>query len=218
MMKFWLEIMRNKYFIFDLDDTLVSEIDYLKSAYRNISKKFDGGEILYNQMLEKYYNKEDVFLWLSEEYGVAKNELLLIYRFGMPELTLKDGASNILNRIKNENFLLGLITDGRSVTQRNKLKALGLEDNFEKIIISEEFGTEKPNPENFKTFHREDISEYFYIADNTQKDFIAPNILGWTTICLKNDGQNIHKQDFSVSKEYLPKYQITHLNELEKFI
>ena len=31
--------MQNKYFIFDLDDTLTSEYEYLQSAYKNISDK-----------------------------------------------------------------------------------------------------------------------------------------------------------------------------------
>lgn len=33
--------MKNKYIIFDLDDTLTYEIDYLKSAYYEIASKID---------------------------------------------------------------------------------------------------------------------------------------------------------------------------------
>ena len=34
-----------------------------------------------------------------------------------------------------------------------------------------------------------------YVGDNLKKDFIAPNMLGWLTVCLKDDGRNIHRQE-----------------------
>ena len=47
-----------------------------------------------------------------------------------------------------------------------------------------------------------------YVGDNTEKDFFAPNQLGWKTVCILNDGRNIHQQDFELKKEFLPKYKI----------
>lgn len=58
-----------------------------------------------------------------------------------------------------------------------------------------------------------DCSDFTYVGDIPQKDFLAPNSLGWNTICLL-DGQNIHKQDFSLPKEYLPKVRINSLYEI----
>ena len=55
---------------------------------------------------------------------------------------------------------------------------------------------------------------YTYIGDNIIKDFISPNALGWRTICLKDDGRNIHQQDFGLAEEYLPKITVGSLNEL----
>jgi putative hydrolase of the HAD superfamily len=37
---------------------------------------------------------------------------------------------NVLNYLKDNINQMGLITDGRSVQQRHKLKALGIEDFF----------------------------------------------------------------------------------------
>ena len=50
---------KNNAIVFDLDDTLYPEIDYLKSAYQFISGKiapFD--KTLYFLMLEKYFKNE----------------------------------------------------------------------------------------------------------------------------------------------------------------
>ena len=106
-----------------------------------------------------------------------------------------------------------LITDRHSVTQRNKIKALNIDTLFDLIIISEEFGSEKPNPKNFEAFNKFNTIEKYYIGDNTSKDFIAPNALGWTTICLPDNGNNIHMQDFNKELIYLPKIKIHNLSD-----
>lgn len=211
--------MKAKYIIFDLDDTLMYEIDFLKSAYKEISTLVDkeNQEELYNLMLSKYQKGENVFDILIENYPEFSKEILLeVYRNHFPTLFLNEGASDLLKQIKLEGHKLGLITDGRSVTQRNKLKALKIEDLFDKIIVSEEFGSTKPDERNFKIFLENDIEEYYYIADNPKKDFVSPNKLGWTSICLLDQGSNIHPQNFDIEEGYLPKIKINSLSELSK--
>ena len=89
---------------------------------------------------------------------------------------------------------------------------------FDKIIISEELGSSKPDERNFTFFLEEQACEYFYIADNVKKDFITPNKLGWTTVCLLDSGKNIHPQNFNISEEYLPKFRINKIIELKILI
>ena len=86
-------------------------------------------------------------------------------------------------------------------------------------MISEEFGTEKPNPVNFNYFTELfGESSFFYVADNVSKDFIAPNKMGWKTICLMENGKNIHKQQFEISEAYLPHFKIHKLKEILNLI
>jgi putative hydrolase of the HAD superfamily len=61
-------------------------------------------------------------------------------------------------------------------------------------------------------------SAYYYIGDNPAKDFQAPNHLGWTTICLLDDGRNIHPQDFTLSPQMLPQHIVPQLTEIENII
>ncbi|GET45350.1 HAD family hydrolase [Capnocytophaga felis] len=210
--------MRNKYVIFDLDDTLIYEIDFLKSAYKEIAQFVSNSENykpLHNKMLEIYHQGEDTFSFLTNKFPhLTKEKLLEIYRNHFPNLKLSEDVKSILNFCKSKNYKLGLITDGRSVTQRNKLKALDIENIFDKIIISEEFGSTKPNRRNFTTFQEEDIDKYFYIADNPKKDFIIPNKLNWTSVCLLDRGWNIHPQNFNLEEDFLPKYRIENLTNL----
>lgn len=213
--------MNNSVFVFDLDDTLYKEIDFLKSAYKFIASKVDKGNSsnLYIKMLEGYYSGKNVFQVLSKShprYTVEK--LLELYRGHYPDITLDSDTTSTLNYLKNYGKT-GLITDGRSLTQRNKIMALGIDDYFDKILISEEIGYSKPDLRLFEQFHEFNASTYFYIANDTSKDFLAPNKLGWKTICLVDSYSiNIKKQNFYLEKEYLPIYKVNKLSDLKEII
>ena len=213
--------MKAKYVIFDLDDTLMYEIDYLKSAYQEIAEFLDKDKqtLLFDTMIAKYEQGENVFDYLVHSYPTLSNEQLLdMYRSHVPKVVLNEGANDLLTQIKINGYKLGLITDGRSITQRNKLKALEIEELFDRIVISEEFGSTKPDERNFTVFQENLNWDYYYIGDNTKKDFITPNYLGWCSICLLDMGKNIHYQDFNLDASYLPKFKVKTLEEVIEII
>lgn len=202
---------------FDLDDTLYKEIDYLKSAYGEVAE-FAGHPEAVEQMLEWYQSGENAFNNLIYLYSldISIADCLKIYREHFPNIKLEEGAKEYLEGLKECDAKLGIISDGRTLTQHNKLKALGMEGFFDIEIISEEFGSEKPSLANYQAvmdkFPEREI--FIYVGDNPSKDFLAPNQLGWRTICLKNDGRNIHGQDMSLPREYLPQRVITNIEEI----
>lgn len=209
----------NKVIVFDLDDTLIKEIDYLKSAYLEIAHYLDGGKELYNKMINDYYDGVNVFEGLVKSYNSSIDTLLNKYRNHKPDkLPMSTQVLNMLARFKEKKVTLGMITDGRSITQRNKLTATGLSEYFDLIIISEEFGSEKPNKKNYQAFHKYNADNYYYIGDNIKKDFITSNQLGWITIGIKDSGENIHKQDMTMPSEYHPCYFAKDILEIESII
>lgn len=219
MMKFWYMILKVDSFsvvVFDLDDTLYDEIDFLKSGFQFIAGKYckNNAQQAYSDLIEWYSARLDAFDKLIERYklfnqGVTKEDLLSDYRFHQPVIKLRDKASEFIFELKNLGVKLALITDGRSITQRNKINALGLSRIFDEIIISEEVKSEKPSELNFKLVMSSlPAKRYYYIGDNLAKDFIAPNDLGWTTICYKDQGCNIHSQAKDGDDKYLPEYYI----------
>lgn len=212
--------MEKKTIVFDLDDTLVKEIDYLKSAFRFIARQIDTeNPALFDEMFGWYKNKQDVFGNLESRYeNAVKSDLKAIYRNHVPDFDPLSESRKLLVELKAAGHNLGLITDGFSITQRNKIKALDIEHLFDLIVISEEFGSEKPDERNFKIFSKFDTQQYFYISDNVNKDFITPNQLGWTTVCLLDSGENIHTQDFNKELVYLPSEKIRSLSELKSII
>lgn len=188
---------------FDLDDTLYNELDYLKSAYWEIANLLEpeGTHELYALMLSLYRAKQNVFEFLTGNYQISKEELLSKYRYHEPDIELMPGAYGLLLQIKDAGGTISILTDGRSQTQRNKVKALGIYDLIDQLLISEEIGTEKPNEANYLAVEVEfPGGMYTYIADNFKKDFIVPNARGWHSIGLLDNGKNIHNSAYDYLK------------------
>lgn len=226
--------MRQKVVCFDLDDTLYKEIDFLKSGYRKVSEmvgnrySLDAHEV-YARLLSWYNQGENPFERMNEAYGLNNpiGDYLNVYRYHQPSILLSQETISTLDALKDEGSVLGIISDGREITQKQKIEALGLfgliESDF--VFINEDKKYFKPNHWSFDRFMLTCYEKYpnaeldfYYVGDNTDKDFLAPNQLGWESICLLDDGRNIHKQNFVLSKEYLPKYTIKSMVELPKVI
>jgi len=212
-----------KIIIFDLDDTLYYEINYLISAYKEIAMNIEVKYFVSNIfpfMIKTFYDGKNVFKELNKRYSldIPVENYLLQYRNHFPHICLTQEIKEVLTTLlKTEKIVLGLLTDGREITQKNKIKALKLEQFIkgENIVISETIGSAKPSLHNYLYFQQKyDNAEFIYVGDNVNKDFIAPNQLNWITICLLDSGKNIHRQDFSIDSKYLPQYKISNMKEL----
>ncbi len=211
----------NSHIVFDLDDTLYKEIDFITSAYSYINRyiNFRYNEDFSNNIktcVEDGINFFDfINSKLHKNQSLSIEKYLELYRFHYPEISLSNDTTVFLDKIFRHNIDFSIITDGRSISQRNKIKALGLHDLAKNIIISEETGFEKPHPHNFQLLDlKYPNKKLIYIADNTSKDFLAPNSLNWDTICLIDNGQNIHPQDFNLNIDFLPKIKVKCLAEI----
>ncbi len=179
--------------VFDLDDTLYSEKNYVRSGYRKIAQNYpdivNAEEKLWNSFLkgEKAIDKVFDEARLDEK---EKKNALNIYREHMPEIELYTGVSEMLSRIKNKGKKIGIITDGRPDGQKNKIKALRLD--VDQVIITDELGGiqyRKPNKKAFELMQNRwkiAFNKMVYIGDNATKDFIAPKELGMKVIYFKN--------------------------------
>ncbi|MGM9804542.1 MAG: HAD family hydrolase [Muribaculaceae bacterium] len=218
-----------KIIVFDLDDTLYKEKDFVKSGYRAVSQYLEQHHNItgaYDAMLqafEAHANPFDALAPLAKGSTLPPTDTLLeIYRYHKPDITLSRETQLTLDYLAGEDAILCLITDGRSITQRNKIEALGLTQYFdeENISISEEIGAEKTQPLPFKEMMKKHsaASHFYYVGDNTAKDFFWPNRLNWTTICVEDNGVNIHKQNFEGDRTHNPDIIISSLYELTSVI
>jgi putative hydrolase of the HAD superfamily len=216
-----IEVDDRSYFVFDLDDTLYSEIDFVKSSFKYIACNIepDLSLELYDKMLQLFLSGANVFSYIIEKFpGKQKSmdELLNLYRNHFPDITLKEGVFEMLKKIKSKNGRIGLITNGRQITQRNKIEALGLKKIIDDTIISEEFGFEKPNEEAFRYFENKHKKfKFYYFGDNLKIDFVSPKRLGWYCIGVI-DENSIHRSIITeFSQAYLPHAYIRKFTEID---
>lgn len=213
---------KHKVVAFDLDDTLYKEVDFLKSAYHEIADYLSSQYHIvdvYDEMFVYWQKGDNAFSKIIEKYDlpIQIDDLLKMYREHRPLMNLDEETCQTLVLL-SKTCTLGLITDGRSLTQRNKIAALGLNlfINEGNILISEETGFAKPAQEPFAYFMKKYPNcTYFYVGDNPAKDFIAPNQFGWETICLLDDGRNVHGQKWDdLPMPYTPHLSITSIGKL----
>lgn len=186
--------------VFDLDDTLISEIEYIKSGFKavasKISKEHELDEFYVYETMDRLFEEssKNVFNRLLDnleiDYDIEYIKYLIrIYRNHMPSIKLYDDAKELLDYLKNSEIKLGIITDGYQVTQRNKLKVLNIDEYFECIVITDELGREywKPHRKPYDIVKKTlglQYEEIVYVGDNINKDFITANKLGINTVMI----------------------------------
>lgn len=211
--------LQNLVVVLDLDDTLYKEADYNDSGLREVCNWIEAlyGNSLVCELDElKRQGEKDLLGALCRLAGLpfsVKDSLLWIYRLHEPRIYLDPVVKDVIQFLESQ-CRVAILTDGRSVSQRRKLKALGL--IHIPAYISEEHGSEKPSSLRFDIIMRDmPARDYVYVADNPKKDFLAPNALNWKTIGLVGDERNIHSQDCSgLSAAQLPGKWISSLDKL----
>ena len=182
--------------IFDMDDTLYGEKEYVRSGYAKIAQVLPQVEDAAEKLWQLFEEKKPAIDELLKQEGIDNEEIkkacLHAYRYQKPDIHLYPGVKELLEELRKEGYLLGVITDGRPEGQRAKIDALGLENLVDHIVVTDEFGGaefRKPNPIAFQTMKEKlntAYSEMCYIGDNIKKDFIAPQQLGMRSIWFQN--------------------------------
>lgn len=171
--------------IFDLDDTLYSEKQYIRSGFQKIAEHLERPDA--TEKLWKYFELgEPAIDKYLEDIGQSsmKLECLDIYRGQFPMITLYDGVLEFIRDLKRNGIKVGIITDGRPDSQVKKITALGLYDEVDDVIITDELGGiqfRKPCDIAFRIMQnrwRVPFEQIIYVGDNPNKDFQACKQLG----------------------------------------
>ena len=193
--------------IFDLDDTLYSEKEYVRSGYRKISNFFHKPE-MEAELWSAFESGQKAIDVVFQKYQMVdkKSEALKVYRFQKPDIHLYPGVSEMLQRIRR-NKRIGIITDGRPEGQRAKLESLNLNLIVDEMIITDELGGieyRKPNEKAFLLMSKKlnaPLEKCVYIGDNIAKDFIAPKRLNMQCVWFRNP-EGIYSKNSDKSELY----------------
>jgi len=199
-LRFWRGV------VFDLDDTLYPERDYVASGFRAVAAEvaartsLSAGDV-YDGLWGDFQEgrRGDLFDRLLARRRQARNtitvaEMVEVYRGHRPAIELTAEVEDLLSELKEQGIPLGLISDGYRIAQQAKVESLKLETFFDPLILTDALGREfwKPHERAFRQVEEAwDLpgAALVYIGDNPTKDFIAPQRRGWTGLRLRRRGQ-----------------------------
>lgn len=214
-------------YIFDLDDTLYCEHDYVRSGFLTVAEEIskhcskNHSDIIQDMLINewKQNGRGKVFNKVCEklELSLEIPRLVSIYRNHQPQIELYEDAKQILSLLKVRNKKIGMITDGNSVMQWRKIESLGIRSLCQCIIVTGDLGESfwKPSEIPYKSVVdclNLSYEQCVYIGDNPNKDFITARKLGMHTVrIIRPSGDHMKTR---LSNEYEADRTISSLNEL----
>lgn len=195
--------------LFDMDDTLYPERDYVMSGFNAVSEhlaaKYGNEQDRCFSLLKRSFEENGRgrnFDYAIEKLGLDKQilfEVIQVYRSHSPAICLRKDITEFLTDLSCR-VNLCLITDGWVEVQQMKVSALGLDRYFRKIIFSQENGLAYAKPhEHFfiKALDYFGVSpeESLMVGDDFNKDIIGGQNVGMKTFqvsCLLDRDEQSH--------------------------
>ena len=211
--------------IFDLDDTLYNEIDFVKSGFNKVSiylaqeYKLDK-EKVYKKLctvLNKF-GRGKVFNLCLMEFNIYSKEIvrkcLSIYRTHKPYISLPAESIKVLTTLAKDNTLY-VVTDGNKIVQQNKIAALKINNYVKKAMPTHNYGLKSSKPsiycfELIRKIEKTKFNKLVYIGDNPIKDFVNIKKAHINTIRIN---QGMFK-DLFLTKEYSADYKVEKLSDI----
>lgn len=133
--------------------------------------------------------KDKVYSQLIEEFKISDwsvSELLQSYELCFSGFCKpKDHIIEALQLLKDKDYKLGLVSNGKFPFQKRNFNALGISHLFSTVIVSEEVGYRKPQKEIFRLaceHLKTSAEEVIFVGDNPEADIDGANNFGMYTI------------------------------------
>ncbi len=217
--------------VFDLDDTLYAEREYVLSGFRAVAEWAEttiglpaaASEAELREMFERGIRGDTFNRWLLKhgQDATLVERAVRAYREHVPRIEPLAKVLELLEWMRG-NYRLGLVSDGYLDVQKAKFAALKLEPYFNAVVFSDQWGREhwKPSVKPFETVAQLlglQPSELVYVADNPSKDFIGARKAGFATIRLQREGGEYCRLA-AQSNDYAPDLVITCLSQLRSLL
>lgn len=202
--------------IFDLDGTLLdrdrSLAEFVETQYDRLAEHVQHipKDLFIDRFIELdakgYVWKDRVYQQLIKELGIKGIEwqtLLADYVANFKNHCIPFPDLGImLQKLTQQSFRLGMITNGRGQFQMDNILALGIEGHLEEILISEWEGMAKPDAAIFhKALASLNVSagEAVYIGDHPQNDIHAAKAVGMKAIWKKGEHWSCQEADGEIA-------------------
>jgi putative hydrolase of the HAD superfamily len=207
MIRLGLKIERQKALI------LIQEI---VSEYGSNSSKH------YNYFIRRLIQHENYTINFNEEVRFITAAVMAYHGQKIKHIQLYDDVLKCLEKLKKSSIKTAIITDGIPIKQYEKILRLGIDDLIDLVVISDEIGIRKPNPELFsyclKKFKVKG-HETIYVGDNIYKDIIPAKINKIHSVYIHRGGKyDTNVTGETISEENKPDHEISRLDELFNII
>jgi putative hydrolase of the HAD superfamily len=217
--------------IFDLDDTLYPEREYVRSGFQSVADYAEQKlgfprEKSFNELMELFHQgvRNHTFdKWLNDHqiHLDIVPRLVQVYREHQPEIRTFDEIPELLSALKRK-CRLALLSDGYLVTQAKKLASLQIAPYFDAVIFSDEYGrdTWKPNPKIYRIALEKlgvSASDAVYVSDNPAKDFLGARRVQLPTIRLRIPS-GLYAADSPPDSDYAPDMEVFSHTELSDLL
>lgn len=211
--------------LFDLDNTLFAVEQYFSGAFSDVAdylkEKYQlSAEEIYNKLMGIWKEKTSMYAHLFDDLlGELSLEdelenVIRIFNEYEGELEPYPDTIPLLNKLKQAELKLGIITDGNTQRQMRKINSLGIAPFFDVIILTKAIGRSKLTEVPFrKALDELETSPEcsFFVGDNPHLDFKGAKQAGMKTVrLLKGEFKNTRKN------EYID-FEINDLKELSGF-
>lgn len=174
----------------------------------------------YNYFIRRLNQMEDSIGYISynDSYKYIAAAVMAYHAEKVNSIRLYDDVENALKRLRELSIKTAIITDGIPIKQYEKILRLKIGILIDLVVISDEIGIKKPNPELFnyclKKFGVKG-QETIYVGDRIDKDIIPANLNNIYSVYLHRGGKyDTYEADFELQGDLKPDYEISNLNEL----
>lgn len=218
--------------IFDLDDTLYPERQYVLSGMRAVAAwaqdtlgfSIETSFEELHRLFESGVRRNTFDRWLTA-HGLQPADwvpaMVRVYRDHRPRIEMYPQTRELLERL-GRGYRLGLITDGYLKVQERKVAALGLADVFKAPVFSDALGRDhwKPSPRPYLLALSKlgvSAARSVYVGDNPAKDFRGARGVGMASVRVRRpDGLHYCVEPTSI--EDRADWEITTLAKLPNIL
>jgi putative hydrolase of the HAD superfamily len=216
--------------VFDLDDTLYLERDFVMSGYQAVAKYLADSNICdfqsaFSCMAGAFSSqgRQMVFATLMEDFPNTSEmvaDLIEVYRRHTPAICLFPGYMELLQEFA-QRYRLGIITDGLPAVQERKVRALGLDGIMNNIIYTWAYGAdrEKPHPFSFSLMLeslRTEPDSALFVGDNPDKDCKGAHQAGMKCVQVQHPMVNRIRPDLTTQET--PEFVVETLLQLPQIL
>lgn len=149
----------------------LSDIEY-ESVLQDLMITDCNGSIKISYRLEPFVAKYGKYLPSDFIEVFTKYYMDYMWKYAV----LKPDAISILEKLKKDGYKVGLLSNGDSKSQHDKINHCNLQNYFDEIIVTGDYGVSKPDPEIYRIMaDKLDVlcEECIYIGDTFSTDILG---------------------------------------------